>query len=101
MEWKKLNDPPQNQLCKSNARRAKHSIKVGQCREAIQVLSSGGLAHITPEVLNKILAKHPQGPSPPNSTEPTSAPPPTVSQTDIHQGPSRVTLPQAHRALEL
>ena len=47
---------------KSNARRARQAIGEGRYRKAIQALSSGGLAQVTPEVMEQMLAKHPQPP---------------------------------------
>ena len=60
----------------SNARRAKRAVEAGQYRKAIQALTSGGLAPPSAEIVDEMLAKHPQSPLPPTPSSP--APPPGI-----------------------
>lgn len=69
-------------LRKSNARRARKAVEDGQYRKAIQALTSGGLASVTPEVLVEMMAKHPHSSPPPISPDPTTAPP-NISEQDV------------------
>ena len=71
---RKKKKAPQEMLRRSNARRARRAVEDGQYRKAIQALSSGGLAPPTPEVLNEMLAKHPQDPLPVLPTDPCPTP---------------------------
>ena len=73
---------PLETLCKSNARRARLAMGGGCYRKAIQALSSGGLAKITPEVMEQMLAKHPQSPPPPILLDPTPSLP-NISDQDV------------------
>ena len=85
----------------SNVRRAKRAIEAGQFRKAIQALTSDGLAIPSCEILEEMLAKHPQSPLPPSLSSP---PPPSISFTgaqvlhalrsfpsDSAPGPSRLS----------
>ena len=78
---KKKKTPLETQR-KSNARRARQAIGEGRYRKAIQALSSGGLAQVTPEVMEQMLAKHPQPPPPLIPPDPTP-PPPNISDQDV------------------
>lgn len=66
----------------SNARRAKRAIEAGQYRKGIQALMSDGLAPASSEVLNEMLAKHPQSPLPPTPSSPTP-PSPIINEAEI------------------
>ena len=62
-----------------SSRRARAAVEEGQYRKAIQALCSGGLAPASPEVLEEMLTKHPQAPTP---TIPTDLVPPPADITD-------------------
>ncbi len=66
----------QDTLRSLNARRAKRAVGAGQYRKAIQALTSEGLAPASTEILDEMLAKHPQSPLPPS---PSSPPPPPIT----------------------
>ena len=74
--------PPLETLRKANARRARRAVEDGQYRKAIQSLSSGGLANVTSEVLEEMLAKHPKAPPPTIPPDPTPHPP-TISEQEV------------------
>ena len=61
-------------LRRGNARRARRAVGEGQFRKAIQALCSEGLAPVTPEVFEEMLAKHPRAPPPITSPAPAPAP---------------------------
>ena len=77
---------PLETLRKSNTQRARQTMGDGCYRKAIQALSSGGIAQITPEVLEQMLAKHPHSPPPPPlppiPPNPTPSPP-NISDQDV------------------
>ena len=58
-----------------NVRRSKRALEDGQCRKAIQALSSRGLAPDNDQTFQALLDLHPQSPSPslPSSSVPPSA----------------------------
>ena len=74
--------PPLETLRKANARRARRAVEDGQYRKAIQSLSSGGLANVTSEVLEEMLAKLPKAPPPTIPPDPTPHPP-TISEQEV------------------
>ena len=70
---------PPELLRRANARRARRAAEDGQYRKALLALSSAGLAEATSEVVDAMLAKHPQSPAPLIPPSPTP-PPPTISE---------------------
>ena len=69
----------------SNIRRAKLAVQDGQFSKAIKALTSDGLAIPSADVLQDMLAKHPQ--STPPSLPPGLVPPPvTVSESAVRKG---------------
>ena len=66
----------------SNARWARQAVADGQYRKVLQRLTSAGLAQASPEVINEMLTKHPQSPSPLLPSGPTS-PPLQICERDI------------------
>ena len=57
-----------------NFRCARQAIEDGQYKKAIQALMSDGVAQASVEVLNEVLAKHPQASSTPTPTGPVPQP---------------------------
>ena len=57
-----------------NVRHARQAIEDGQYKKAIQVLMSDGVAQASAEVLNEMLAKHPQAGAIPTPTGPVPRP---------------------------
>ena len=79
---KKPKNVSQGSPRRGNARRAKAAVEEGQYRKAIQALCSGGLAPASPEVLEEMLTKHPQAPTPTIPTGPVP-PPADISDADV------------------
>ena len=74
--------PSPNSLRLANARRAKRLTEEGQYKKALQALLSEGVARASPEVLNEMLAKHPQAP-PPSLPQGPLAPPPSITPESV------------------
>ena len=66
----------------ANVSRARRAVEDGQYRKAIQLLSSYGLADVTADVFDEILAKHPQVDPPCIPSDPLP-PPLQVTEMDI------------------
>ncbi len=60
--------------------RARRAVENGQYRKAIQALSSGGLAQVTPKVLDEMVVKHPQAPPLPSPLTLLQPKPPSPRQ---------------------
>ena len=77
------NTPPSAESTRStNARRARRAVENGQYKKAIQSLSSAGFAPPSEDVLDEMLAKHPQSGASPFSFD--EAPPPVqVAIVDV------------------
>ena len=72
-------------LRRSNATRARRAVEEGQYKKALQAFTSMGLAQLSSEVYNEMLAKHPQSdPLPPPATAPP--PPVHVSPEEVARG---------------
>ena len=74
--------PSPNSLRLANAWRAKRLTEEGQYKKALQALLSEGVAGASPEVLNEMLAKHPQAP-PPSLPQGPPAPPPSITPETV------------------
>ena len=79
-QWKSFKQTTPEKLRKTNASRARTAVEEELYRKAIQALTLGGLVPTTPEVVVKLLAKHPQSPLPTTPTAPAPLPP------DISEG---------------
>ena len=77
-----LKGPKSVSTISTNVRRAKRATEAGQYSKAIQALTSDGLALPTPDILDEMLAKHPQSPLPPTLPSP-GHPPPKISKADV------------------
>ena len=77
------NTPPSAESTRStNARRARRAVENGQYKKAIQSLSSAGFAPPSEDVLDEMVAKHPQSGASPFSFD--EAPPPVqVAIVDV------------------
>ena len=62
--WKKCKKSSEEELRKANVHWVRLVVEDGQYRKAIQVLTSGGLVDVTPDVLMEMHVKHPQAPLP-------------------------------------
>ena len=79
---KKSKAVPSEQFRMANARRVRRAAEHGQYKKALLTLSSAGLADATSEVVDAMLAKHPQSPAP--LIPPSPIPPsPTISETCV------------------
>ena len=79
---KKSKAIPLEQFRRANARWARLAAENGQYRKALLTVSSAGLADATSELVDAMLAKHPQSPSP--LIPPSPIPPsPTIYETYI------------------
>ena len=85
----------------SNVRRVKRSIEAGQYRKGIQALTSEGLVPASAKILEEMLSKHPQSPSPPPHP-PLPHPPLSSTKPTLRRYVPSLEIPlQAHHCSEL